>query len=294
MHGDPTFAAGDGADDLPTRFAITPFLDTEIDVAAAGWVGLTPSADHELRVEVTSAVIARFIGSSISTARKYVRSMEEHVPRDAIIRELCASHLHQYDMFYRTIEVRTNAPIGIFAFDLAMIRSRSSIQLMLTTARQGFLIEPCLIARSVMEQFAYALRVWESDEDDDIFYSKPQALISHLNKANASAGRDYGNLSRLAHYDPKMHFRFIGEKEEMNSLGEMSSTVIQRSWKFKIISLAWLFYILDLKFRVFRQCYGSHENFSQISAIATPLSPHFDEFFEGVDFPAINLVRSLF
>ena len=65
--------------ELRSRFTITPLLDTEIDVAAAGLVGLTPEADHDLRVDVTSAVIARFMSVSIATARKYMRDTRMHV-----------------------------------------------------------------------------------------------------------------------------------------------------------------------------------------------------------------------
>jgi hypothetical protein len=278
--------------ELRDRFAITPLLDTEIDVGAAGWVGLTPEADHQLRIDVTSSVIARFMGSSVATARKYVRNTKEHFPRDQLVRNLCRSHLQHYDQFYQTIQMRSDSPIGVFAFDLAMIRSRTSIELMLVTARQGFLIEPCLMARSLMEQFAYALRVWMTDEDDVIFASKPQSLIRYLNDVNQHAGRAYGMLSRLSHYDPKMHYAFIGGPTQ-NAKNEESSTVIQRSWMFKIAALAWVFFILDLKFKVFSRCYGSHDNFTCLEPIQRPVREAYEEFFEGVESPAVNEVRCL-
>jgi hypothetical protein len=82
-----------------------------------------------------------------------------------------------------------------------------------------------------MEQFAYALHVWTTDEDKVIFSSKPQSLIRHLCDVNQHAGRAYGMLSRLSHYDPKMHYTFIGGLGR-NQRGEQSSTVVQRSWKF--------------------------------------------------------------
>lgn len=279
--------------ELRDRFAISPLLDVEIDVGAAGWVGLTADADHDLRLDVTSAVIARFLGSSVSTAKKYVKGLKEHSPRDQTVRGLCQRHMSEYDHFYRTIEVRTDAPIGVFAFDLAMVRSRASIELMLVTARQGFLIEPCLIGRSVMEQFAYAIRVWETDDDSLIFSSKPQSLIRYLHEIQPSAGRAYGMLSRLAHYDPKMHYSLIGASET-NGIGGNSSTVLQRSWKFKITSLAWLFYILDLKYKIFRACYATYPNFGCLRALDDSIVDEFDRFFEGVDFPAVRQVRALF
>jgi len=291
-HSESAPSFDDPPSELRSRFGITPLLDTEIDVAAAGWVGLTPEADHQLRIDVTSAVIARLMGSSVATARKHLRDKKEHFPRDELIRELCHSHVEHYDQFYRTIELRSDGPIGVFAFDLAMVRSRASIELMLVTARQGFLIEPCLMARSLMEQFAYALRVWMTDEDDVIFASKPQSLIRYLSDVNAHAGRAYGMLSRLSHYDPNMHYSFIGGPGR-NTKCEESSTVLQRSWRFKIASLAWVFFILDLKIKVFERCYGDHDNFVCLEPIRRPVRETYDEFFEGVEFPVVDEVRGL-
>lgn len=232
------------------------------------------------------------MGSSVATARKYLRGTKEHLPRDQLIRKLCHLHLRHYNEFYRTIELRSGEPIGVFAFDLAMIRSRASVELILITARQGFLIEPCLMARSLMEQFAYAIHVWKTEEDDVILTSKPQSLIRYLNEVNPHAGRAYGILSRLSHYDPKMHYTFIGGPGT-NSKSEESSTVLQRSWKFKVVSLAWVFFILDLKFKVFERCYGDHPNFACLEPLRTSIPEAYDEFFAGVEFPAVSEVRTL-
>lgn len=281
----------EGPQELRERFSITPLMDTEINVGAVGWVGLTPEADHDLRMDVTSTVIARFLGMSPRTARRYVTGVPEHTPRDELIRGLCRAHMHHYDHFYQTIGLR-DGPLGVFAFDMAMVRSRASIELMLITARQGFLIEPCLIGRSLMEQFAYALRVWMTDEDEVIFASKPQSLIRFLNDVNPRAGRAYGMLSRLSHYDPKMHYSFIGGAQR-NSKDEESSTVLQRSWRFKVASLAWVFFVLDLKFKTFERCYGDHLNFSTLEPIKRPVREDFDAFFDGVELPAIAEVRAL-
>lgn len=283
--------AYDGPEDLRTRFSITPLLDTEINVGAMGLVGLTPEVDHELRLDVTSAVVGRFLGVSPRTARKHVSEAPEHEPRDELIRSLCRMHIYHYDRFYQAMGVRDEA-IGVFAFDLAMVRSRASIELMLICARQGFLIEPCLIGRSLMEQFAYALRVWDTEDDEVVFGSKPQSLIRYLNELNPKSGRAYGLLSQLSHYDPKLHISFIGGPQK-NWKDEESGTVVQRSWRFKIASLAWVFFILDLKFKAFRRCYGAHANFRMLEPLTEPISDVFEQFFEGVDEPAVGQVRRL-
>lgn len=289
--GAPPFL-DEGPKDLRERFGVTPLLDIEINAGGVGWVGLTPEADHDLRLDVTSAVIARFMGVTPRTARRHLKEVQEHTSKDEPLRQLCYSHLQRYDQFYRTIDMRANPPIGVFAFDLAMIRSRASVELMLVTARQGFLIEPCLIGRSLMEQFAYALHVWETDDDSVILLSRPQSLLRSLKMVNPQAGRAYGMLSRLSHYDPKMHYALIGGPMR-NAQNDESATVIQRSWRFKIVSLAWVYFILDLKFRTFERCYGSHEHFEILSPLRESIRNSYDEFFDGVDFPAVEQVRSL-
>ena len=278
---------------LRARFAVSPLVDTEIDVGAMGWAALTPEADHEVRLSVTAAVIAEFMGyKSIDRVRKkLVKDARVHEPRDAGLREICARFLALYDAFYRTFRPRENERMGVFAFDLAMIRSRASIELMLVTARQGFLIEPCLIARSLVEQFAYAWRVWPSDEDEIIFQTKPQSVIAGLKSIHPAVGRAYGLLSALAHYDPTMHHSFIGEVEQYSE-GE-SSTVTQRSWKFKITSSAWVFFILDLKYRIFKACYGKYPNFSILSPCDGSVLEEYDKFFQGVDLHSLRQVRGL-
>ena len=283
----------DDAADLGKRFAISPLLDLEIDAAGAGWAGITADADHDLRLSVTAAIVARLMGyKSIDRVRKILEAdAAVHQSRDVELREACGLHLYHYDHFYRSLSPRVNERIGIFAFDLAMIRSRSSVELMMVTARQGFLIEPCLISRALMEQFAYALSVWETDDPDLVMSTKPQSVIKSLSKVNSKAGRAYGLLSKLAHYDPRMHYSFIGDAKTGNPDEQLLFT--QRSWKFKIISAAWTFFTLDLMFRVFEACYGRHENFDRLGKLSGTLLVAFDGYFTGVEEKAVRDVREL-
>lgn len=228
---------------------------------------------------------------SIDRVRKTLAStVKPHEARDSELREMCDMHLMMYDDFYRAFTPRESERIGLFAFDLALVRSRSSIELMLATARQGYLIEPCLIARSLVEQFAYALKVWPVDDDRLIFSTKPQSSISALKTVYPVIGKAYGMLSSLAHYDPGMHLSFIGEYD---TLDEGNSTVIQRSWIFKAVALAWVFFILDLKYKVFKYCYGGYANFTNLQKLDGTILEVFDRFFEGVSLPPIQHVRSL-
>lgn len=274
--------------DLQTRFAISPLIDIEIDVGGAGLVGLSPNADHQLRVDVTAAVINRQMGGkSLDYTRKvYLKNVQKHCSRDGVIRGLTSQLLSSYQRFYETIPVRNDAPIGLFAFDLTFIRSYESIKLMLLTARQGFLIEPCLIGRSLIEQFAYAIYVLDKTDNKDIFGVAPQSLLKYLRLVCPSVGRAYSQLSALAHFDPHGHHDFIGKDE---NAGE----IVQRSYRFKIASLAWVFYILETMDRVFWHCYGDNKHLTNCNASRIPTLSIFDEFFEGVSEPSVEKVRTL-
>ena len=274
-------------DDLKERFAISPLIDAEIDVAGLGLVGLHPEIDHDLRVSITAAVIARYQGyASVDYVRKrYLGETEKFESGDTGLRHLVTEFASAFDRFYRSFPARSDEPIGIFAFDLAFVRSLESVKLLLSTARQGFLIEPCLIARSLMEQFAYAIAVWDAKDDDTVFSTKPQRSLEKLKRVQPSAGRAYGYLSELSHYNPKFHSSFIGKDD--------GSQVLQRSYKFKITSLAWVFYILDLQFRVFENCYGSHDSFKIVAPLEGKPAAKFDRFFEGTPTEIVSSIRKL-
>ncbi len=279
--------------DLKERFGISPLIDADIDVGQFGLVSLSPNVDHDLRLSVTAAVIARVMGyKSIDRVRKKISaSASIHQPRDIEIRDMCDRHLGLYDAFYRAFVPRSGERIGIFAFDLAMIRSRGSIELMLSVSRQGFLIEPCLIARSIIEQYAYAWKVWSTDEDRVIFETKPQSVITGLKTISPLVGQAYGLLSELSHYDPRMHISFIHDVDLNDP--EDNAMVTQRSWLFKMTAIAWVFFILDLKFRIFKQCYGEYANFNILESIEDEIIEIYDTVFRNVDFKSIQKIRDI-
>lgn len=275
-------------DELKLRFSISPLVDAEIDAGGEGWVGLTPFASHTLRQNVTAAVIAEKMGyASVDYVRKtYLSDMEEYAARDESLRILARRHHYLYDEFYRAFAPRTDAPLGVFAFDLAMVRARGSLELLVAVARQGFLIEPALIARGLVEQFAYAAYVWNKTENAEVFEVQPQNLIRHLTQVCPTAGRAYGLLSKVAHYNPKGHYHFIGDSE--------GSTVNQRSWRFKILSSAWVFFIFELKFIVFQKFYGDYPNFHILEDLQGSSLEAFDRHFAGVPDFWTKEIRSLF
>ncbi|KGB51886.1 hypothetical protein FG91_03934 [Sphingopyxis sp. LC81] len=274
--------------ELRTRFAISPLLDTEIDISGLGWVGLTADASHSLRQSVTAAVIAERMGySSIDYVKKrYLSNIEEHISRDEPLRTLYRFHEFSYNEFYHSFEPRTDAPIGVFAFDLAMVRARTALELLVSVARQGFMIEAALVARSLVEQFSYAAYVWDKTEDAEVFDVHPQNLLRNLKDICPSSGRAYGLLSKMAHYNPREHYHFIGDTE--------GATVNQRSWKFKIISSAWAFFIFDLNYLVFERFYGEYDTFAIVQRLRGSALKAFDRHFAGVSASEVEEVRSLF
>lgn len=271
---------------LRDRFAISPMIDLEIDICGEGWVGLASGASDQLRKNLMASVIAEKLGyASVDYVRKtYLSDLEPHRSSDFNLREMGTKNVGAYEEFYRSFQPpRKDAPLGVFAFDLTMVRARSALELLLVLARQGFLIEACLVARGVLEQLAYAVHVHDKLDDKDVFDVKPQALIKGMTGVCSSAGKAYGFLSKLSHYDPKMHYHFIGD--------EAGETVNQRSWKFKIISSAWAFYMFYAYFEVFSHMYRKYDNYYIVENLGYLIKEHFMEYFDGVDSKWVEQVR---
>lgn len=269
-------------------------FDAEINLAGANWVAISPECDNELRKSVTAAVIAHQMGyKSIDHFRKtYMHGLEAHASRDEPVQDALDQHMRLYQSFYESFEPR-NERIGVFAFDLAMVRSFESIKLLYLSSRQGFLIEPALIARSLIEQFAYAYKVWPTEDEDDeaVFKTKPQASISALKVINPAIGRAYGKLSENAHYHPDLHLQFITKAAASD--GQESTAALQRSWVFKVQSLAWTLFVLNLQYRVFVACYSRYRNFKILEPLDGLAVSAFDTFFEGVE-ERVEHIRQLF
>ncbi|MFL6857449.1 MAG: hypothetical protein ACJ8EB_06015 [Allosphingosinicella sp.] len=260
-----------------------------MDVTGARLVGLSLSADDALVENIYAVLIARSLGNrSVDYTRKaYGRYVPELIDRDRAVKRLYQTHMAAYDRFYHGfLPPRSDEPLGVFAFDLTMVRARTSIELLLYAARRGYIIEVSLIARGLLEQFAYAHVVWRKDNDGDVFGLRVSKLVPRLKPVRPAVGRMYGWLSKLAHYDTSEHYQFIGDAE--------ASTVTQRSWAFKISALAILFAILDLKFAIFRAAYREADHFDDAfqSVLDLPLVEEFESFFEDVDVPAVQFVRT--
>lgn len=278
---------------LRDRFAISPMIDLEIDVCGFGWAGLAADVDHDLRKDITSAVLMRVLNCSFVTAKKYAKDMSEHVSRDKLVRDIFSKHWSEIDDFYKSIDPRSDGPIGVFAFDMIIVRSQEILKLILNLSRQGFLIEPALICRSLLEQFSYAAAVWGEESHDRIFALKPQSLINNLKTIVPNSGRAYGLLSELSHYHPDRHYNFLEGLAEPRD-DDFGTDVIQRSWKFKIMSLAWFMYILHVRHELFMSFYGTHKNCRISSKSENSIASVFDEFFADVPITGLREVRELF
>ena len=166
-----------------------------------------------------------------------------------------------------------------------MVRGRATLESIVVSARQGFLLETCVVARSLLEQLAYAAYVWDKVSDEEVFEVKPQSLIKRLHVISAESGRAYGLLSQLSHYDPKIHYHFVGD-----ALGE---TTVHRSWQFKIIASAWAFYLHWLYAKVFEGVYKEYPQFGPLENAPNIALLAFDAHFAEVDNFWVQEVRSL-
>lgn len=141
------------------------------------------------------------------------------------------------------------------------------------------------MARSLIEQFSYAAFVFDKTDESDIFDVQPQALLKYLIPIYKTAGRAYGLMSKLAHYDPKQHFSFIDANDGMT---------IQRSWRFKLYTMSFVFLVIDIKRKIFTEFYSSQPQFEALRlSLGEPTIFTYDKFYEGIDLDEVTHVRSL-
>jgi hypothetical protein len=270
------------------KFGIQPNFDLDIDVCGLEKVGISADADLSL-VENVYAAVTAFILDSKSI--DYTKSRYNNLPsldvRDKRASEFLSRANDLQRDFYQTAGMKSNAPCGTFAADLALVRSSESLKLVLYAARRGYLTEPFSMMRSLFEQLSYAVHVFGSSDQELVFRTKPQATIGGLRRHFSWAGRAYGVMSTISHYHPELHGAFVTTSQD----GEQALVRV-RSWEFKAVSLAWLFFVIDLRVKILILFYRDFVEISDAKKLVHDNLSIFDELFEDLDIPLVQDARS--
>lgn len=97
---------------------------------------------------------------------------------------------------------------GLVAAEACLVRLVASFQCASFLVRAGYHFEAATICRLILEQFAWAMAIYDRD-DDGIFELQPNSCIASLKALHPEAGQLYGQLSRLAHLHPDHQPEYI-------------------------------------------------------------------------------------
>lgn len=103
---------------------------------------------------------------------------------------------------------REDVSSGLVAAEACLVRLVASFQCASFLVRAGYHFEAVTICRLILEQFAWAMAVYDRD-DDGIFQLQPNSCIASLKSLHPGAGHLYGELSRLAHLHPDHQPEYI-------------------------------------------------------------------------------------
>jgi hypothetical protein len=101
-----------------------------------------------------------------------------------------------------------DVPSGLVTAEACFVRLEASFQCASFLVRAGYHFEAATVCRLILEQFAWAMAIYDRD-DDGIFQLQPNSCIASPKALHPGAGQLYGELSRLAHLHPDHQPEYI-------------------------------------------------------------------------------------
>jgi hypothetical protein len=116
-----------------------------------------------------------------------------------------------------TSEVERVSRLGLFAAEVCLARTLTTIRMSCFMLLHGYLYEAAALMRVVLEQTAWAWSVHERD-DDAIFSVSPTKSISALKAIISDAGKKYSLLSDYTHINPALQVEYLDFSGECPAL----------------------------------------------------------------------------
>jgi hypothetical protein len=141
---------------------------------------------------------------------------------------------------------------GRFGSEITLYKFPDIIDMAGMLANRGLFLEITPMLRLSVEMIAWAICVFNSDNEEYVTRLKAQSCISTLKRAYSSAGRVYGYVSKFSHWEQVVHPFFLNIQEEVG--------VIRASRKYRALSSALCLVIIDLFIEAIRYLYGIRAN----------------------------------
>ena len=190
--------------------------DFEADLNQGFWpIGINLDYPVELREKLTAASVAVALQyKSIDYVQKKYGGQYDYDPGGAYRRDrdIRTKSIGLLTSITDGIQVfRSNIPdegtIGEHLSDMTFGRIPYSLSRAFAEADKGAIFESTVIARMIIEQLCWALKIRGSDDPDEISSTSATKSITQIAKCFPTLGRLYGWLSKHAHWSFDAHIK---------------------------------------------------------------------------------------
>ncbi|MGX5736608.1 hypothetical protein [Bosea thiooxidans] len=176
-------------------------------------IGIDDDFPSELKKRLTAASLSYQMGNrSVDYLKKHYLSdieyEDEHPDRfDRPLMNFIKREAKKLSELLVEATHRDNSPMGEIVAEWTVMRFHYSMSLALTCANRGALYECVALCRMIVEQLAWAVRIYKMQDADQIRSAQAQSSISSLKELYGSAGKVYGWMSDHAHWAYDAHIK---------------------------------------------------------------------------------------
>jgi hypothetical protein len=176
-------------------------------------IGLRSTCPSELKRRIAAASASFFAGnrSMDHTYKRYLAHLNYDEGDGSRLDVRIESEIERKLSLFSDVLVEITAlepkRLGEVVAEWTMLRLPLSMKFLVGCAHKGAFFECAAIARTLLEQIAWACAVCPLDQADKIRSVSATKAITHLGRINSAAGRLYGWLTAHAHWQYEAHIK---------------------------------------------------------------------------------------
>src|ERR1700730_5025132 len=238
------------------EFQIHSASELDFVIAQNFWpIGMTRSSTPEFRRRVLAATMSYQLQlRSIDYAlRRYVDPNEyesDEISIGDMVSDFLKDSVTRLEADLRNLHYSEGSTFGQFGAELTLFKFPYTMDLARMLANRGLFLEVLPILRLCLEMISWAAVAFHIDDEGKVRQLKAQKCIPKIKPIYESAGKVYGYLSKLSHWEQAIHSHFL------NFEGEKVS-VIRASCQHRAMSLTLRLIILDIFVEVIRNIYST-------------------------------------
>ena len=238
----------DSDDALREQCPLFLFEEFDLTFPHAHWrIGLNSTYPGELKRRIAAAVISFQLGlrSVDYTLKKYIEDDYETGNPSRLDLRISSALTQKADNFSDLIfQVTCVGPKrqGQILSEWTYLRAPFSLTFLLSCANRGAFFEAIAIARTLLEQIAWASKIDSLDDAEAIKTTSASKAVSELRNLVPGAGRLYGWLSQHAHWAYEGHVKAMDFQER-----QLVSMFASTTFKAKSLALTIVMSIISIQ-----------------------------------------------